>query len=402
MKKNFWYVALAALCLMGTSTFTSCSDDDDLAPVVCPVDETEFTAAKGLQLMYNGQPMLGQKVKFTPNGDKATLTIQSDFDLSGLIGGKANLPSQLQGPGLLPGTPELTLHVDLKVNGDQCSFEGAGEAEYCTYEYQGTVAKGSLNLQFNNVKLKDTSFAGKMDLSQFEYTTDEFFGKIDSVITTPIHVVWESAKDIDLVITHLPVQSVLEMVLKMPLIPEGDGKYVPEKLNEVLKDVTFKEDGNIVATYMDVKNPAAGYQTSPVNLAQYVVAGSGIKVFLNPVAIKAQVQQSKAMGIPSEMISTAIQQLLPLLTNGVPVEARVKGDKRTVLLNTDFLLPLMKGLVAPLFKDEAFVKQLVEAMKKNPNFGAMAGLAEPVLKSLPDIIDTTTKLEVGLNFTVSK
>lgn len=338
--------------------------------------------------MYNNNPMLGQKVKFTPNGDKATLKITSDFDLSSLIGGKADLPLQLQGPGLLPGTPELTLNVDLKVNGDQCSFEGVGEAEYCTYEYKGTVAKGSLNLQFNNVKLKDTSFVGKWDLLQYNPQTYE---------NDPIHLVWKSEET--------PIENILKLALQLPLISAGADKKLSatEMLNMVLKDVTFKEDGNIVATYTDVKNPAAGPQTSPVNLAQYVVAGSGIiKVFLNPVAIIAQTQRSKAMGIPNEIITTAIQQLLPLLTNGVPVEARAKDDQRTVLLNTEFLLPLMKGLVAPLFKDEAFVKLLVEAMKKDPEFGAVAGLAESMLKALPNVIEKTEKLEVGLNFTVSK
>lgn len=404
MKKKFWYVALAALCLMGTSTFTSCSDDDDPAPVVCPVGETEFTAAKGLQLMYNGQPMLGQKVKFTPNGDKATLTIQSDFDLSGLIGGKANLPLQLQGPGLLPGTPELTLHVDLKVNGDQCSFEGAGEAEYCTYEYQGTVAKGSLNLQFSNVKLKDTSFEGTWNLTKFAYIPSDWGDSIGEVTASPIHIVWESEKGVSLFPGFdLPVQNILDMALRMPLIPAGENKITaPEMLNTVLKDVTFQKDGNIVATYTDVKNPAAGEQISPQNLAQYVVVDANtIRVFLNPVAILAQVKQ-RSISIPDEAITAAIEQLLPLLKNGVPVAYRAEGDQRTVFLNKDFLQPLLQSTVAPLFKNEKFVKEMIEAMKKVEGMGELAPMAEPVLKSLPDIIETTTKLEVGLNFTVSK
>lgn len=402
MKKKILYVAFAALCLMGTSTFTSCSDDDDPAPVVCPVDETEFTAAKGLQLMYNNNPMLGQKVKFTPNGDKATLKITSDLSaLPGMPAGKADM-SELQGPGLLPGTPELTLSVDLKVNGDQCSFEGMGETEFCTYEYQGTVNKSSLNLQFNNVKLKDTSFAGKMDLNQFEYTLSSWGNSIDKVTDTPIHIVWESEKGIDLGFVQLPMQSVLEMVLNMPLIPEGDGKYVPEKLNEVLKDVTFQEDGNIVATYTDIKNPAAGWQTSPVNLAQYVVVNATtIRVFLNPMAIMLQAMKG-VKAVSDEAIWGAINQLKPLLKDGVPVVCSADNDKRTLFLNQDLLLPLLKSTVVPLFQDKDFRDDLLEAMKKNPSFAGLAPLAGPVLELVPSIIETTTKLEIGLNFTVSK
>lgn len=37
-------------------------------------------------------------------------------------------------------------------------------------------------------------------------------------------------------------------------------------------------------------------------------------------------------------------------------------------------------------------------MKKDPDFGDMAGLAEPMLKAFPEIIESTTKVEIGLNF----
>lgn len=39
-------------------------------------------------------------------------------------------------------------------------------------------------------------------------------------------------------------------------------------------------------------------------------------------------------------------------------------------------------------------------MKKDPDFGEMAGLAEPepMLKAFPEIIESTTKVEIGLNF----
>ena len=36
--------------------------------------------------------------------------------------------------------------------------------------------------------------------------------------------------------------------------------------------------------------------------------------------------------------------------------------------------------------------------KKDPDFGDMAGLAEPMLKAFPEIIESTTKVEIGLNF----
>ena len=52
------------------SLFTACSDDDD-DKVVCPVPQTEFTVATGLNLTYNGGSMLGKKVTFTPDASDA-------------------------------------------------------------------------------------------------------------------------------------------------------------------------------------------------------------------------------------------------------------------------------------------------------------------------------------------
>ena len=62
MKKNLFYL-FALICSM--SLFTACSDDDD-DKVVCPVPQTEFTVATGLNLTYNGGAMLGKKVTFIP------------------------------------------------------------------------------------------------------------------------------------------------------------------------------------------------------------------------------------------------------------------------------------------------------------------------------------------------
>lgn len=45
---------------------------------------------------------------------------------------------------------------------------------------------------------------------------------------------------------------------------------------------------------------------------------------------------------------------------------------------------------------------LVEAMKADPDFGDMAGMAEGMLKALPEIINETTRLEIGLNLTAAE
>ena len=146
-------------------------------------------------------------------------------------------------------------------------------------------------------------------------------------------------------------------------------------------------------------NGGKEWTKSPVNLAQYVVENDNqIKVFLNPAAIIAAVNNAGRAIDVQTVIQQAIQILYPMLVNGVPVAFEQTEDALSVYLNTELLLPLLKTLVVPLLSDEEVVAMLVELMKKDPDFGEMAGLAEPMLKAFPEIIESTTKVEIGLNF----
>lgn len=62
MKKNLFYYLFTVIC--SVTLFASCSDDDE--KVVNPVPQTTFTGENGLQLTYNGAPMLGRKLLLLP------------------------------------------------------------------------------------------------------------------------------------------------------------------------------------------------------------------------------------------------------------------------------------------------------------------------------------------------
>ena len=405
MKKNLFYYLFAVICTIGL--FTSCSDDDE--KVVNPIPQTTFNSENGLQLTYNGAPLLGKKVTFTPDATeatKATLRLEGEFDLAGILKGQRSNMTSPTGPGVFPGSPVTTLSVDLSINGNQCTFSGVSETEYCTFSYAGKVTAGTMDLSFTDVTLKNTALAGTV------WKPTPLANTEDGGMDKPIHFVWKSGTKAAIEISGHPseieINDLLLLALRFPLFDDGSGDRVSveQMLCSVLKDVTLGADGNIVATYMDAANGGTEWVTSPSNMAQYVVTGDNqLLLFLNPQAIMANVdnvEKSVRTVDVGAILQQAIAELYPMLINGVPLTYTKEGNRMKVFLGTDLLLPLMKNIVAPLFEDEEFLNMVIEAMKSDPQFGGMAGMMVPTLKLLPEIIKNTTQLEIGLDLTQVK
>lgn len=400
MKKNLFYYLFAVICTIGL--FTSCSDDDE--KVVNPIPQTTFNSENGLQLTYNGAPLLGKKVTFTPDATeatKATLRLEGEFDLAGILKGQRSNMTSPTGPGVFPGSPVTTLSVDLSINGNQCTFSGVSETEYCTFSYAGKVTAGTMDLSFTDVTLKNTALAGTV------WKPTPLANTEDGGMDEPIHFVWKSGTKAAIEI-EIEINDLLLLALRFPLFDDGSGDRVSveQMLCSVLKDVTLGADGNIVATYMDAANGGTEWVTSPSNMAQYVVTGDNqLLLFLNPQAIMANVdnvEKSVRTVDVGAILQQAIAELYPMLINGVPLTYTKEGNRMKVFLGTDLLLPLMKNIVAPLFEDEEFLNMVIEAMKSDPQFGGMAGMMVPTLKLLPEIIKNTTQLEIGLDLTQVK
>ena len=405
MKKNLFYYLFAVICTIGL--FTSCSDDDE--KVVNPIPQTTFNSENGLQLTYNGAPLLGKKVTFTPDATeatKATLRLEGEFDLAGILKGQRSNMTSPTGPGVFPGSPVTTLSVDLSINGNQCTFSGVSETEYCTFYYAGKVTAGTMDLSFTDVTLKNTALAGTV------WKPTPLANTEDGGMDEPIHFVWKSGTKAAIEIfghpSEIEINDLLLLALRFPLFDDGSGDRVSveQMLCSVLKDVTLGADGNIVATYMDAANGGTEWVTSPSNMAQYVVTGDNqLLLFLNPQAIMANVdnvEKSVRTVDVGAILQQAIAELYPMLINGVPLTYTKEGNRMKVFLGTDLLLPLMKNIVAPLFEDEEFLNMVIEAMKSDPQFGGMAGMMVPTLKLLPEIIKNTTQLEIGLDLTQVK
>lgn len=366
-----------------------------------------------LELTYNGAPMMGKIVKYAPaenEYDKAVITLSgATLDLTDMLETvSASLPLDLSKlktiptPGVFPGSVSTDLTITIGSDG---SFSGQGETEFLTFKYSGTATASKMALNITEATLKNTAITGKYDVPVM---TDDYQND-------PIHLVWESSAELKImeimpgVAFSLPPGSLIGIALRLGLIPNGDENVsVTAMLSAALKTVTFQPDGNIVAEYVDKANPANPATQSPANLAHYVVAADGqILVFLNPQAIimtvMNQASKSRADGtLDLSKFQGIIDELAPslvaLVQNGAPLQYTAAGDDLSVYLGTDFLLPILKP-VAPVMASQEVIDILVANVGDMEMMGMpIASILPNILKSLPDVVDGTTKIEMGINF----
>lgn len=404
MKKILSFFCVPALVL----SMASCSGDDK--DDVKPFNATTFTEENGLNLTMNDEPVLGKTAVFTPNSAdprKATITLSSSFDLSNIPNIPATENPIIAGPGVVLGSKTLTLDVDLTYKTNVAEFSGKKDAEYCTFDYSGTVNNEALVLNIKNVELKNKAIVGLWTPRQFKMDDDWESETYGQILTNPAYVVWESSSDFNFLGSPTPIGSLVGLLFAMPLINDlGDTPLtVSQALNAVLKDVEFMNDGNLVATYLDTEAATPAFKKSPLNIAQYVLTGNtDMRFYLNPQAIMAvapELPVTKAIGASraidiNNLFGNVLAQLIPMMGDGVPMHYSLDGSDLRVYLGTELLLPLLKQ-VSPLLRDQAVIDQVVDLVKDDPSMSFLVALLPTMITSLADVIDNTTKIEIGLN-----
>ncbi len=258
------------------------------------------------------------------------------------------------------------------------------------------------------MKLKNTSLAGTW-----------YVPALNNNAFDQLRVKWQAEKQVELMPGYgMPVETILGMTFVMPILPgEESGKKVSllQMYTMLLNNVTFGEDGSVTALYTDLDAETPGQAEAPKGLAQYVVADDNtIRLFLDPYAIiKATMTLARSRAIDTTaMIEGLLTQLIPMLSNGIPLhygaalldpEGNVNEDAnvKSFYLGTETLLPILET-VKPLFADEEFVNSIIEIAGSNPDMGALAPMLGGILKSMPEIIDTTSKIEIGVNLSKVK
>lgn len=411
MKKHFAF----ALAVIGTAgLFTSCSDNNDPEIPGGNLEAKTYASTSDLTLNVDGTAATGQTVSFSPAADgTATLTLKGEaLDISSLIPdmtARATVPAvTFPTSCVIPGSAEASFTVTLSGSADKPTFAGSSETEYCTFAYDGEVSNETMTLNLTDIKLKNTSLAGT-------YETHAFNDNLFNVL----RAYWVSDNKVEVFGAGMDINAIINMAFAMTNLQFGETTMpIPAILPEVLKSVTFGTDGSITAKYTDTEVEGMPVKESPKGLARYVVKDDHtLLLFLDPQAIIGNAMsiasKSRALDI-SALIEGLMTNIVPMLANGVPVNygARIstldlEGDTYTPVYDTDqnavsfylgteTLLPILKT-VAPVFADDEIINAIVEAASKDPNMGMMAGLLPGILKSIPAVIETTSKIELGIN-----
>lgn len=396
MKKN---LLLACMLLCGLSIFTACSDDDEnkTEPEV-PVLLKGTTVFKGenLNLAYSGTAMPGKEVTFsTEDGKTGSLKMAGTLDLSALIPSKADQSLSLA-PGVIPGeVSTLIENIVLTQEGDTYTFEGTDVNDVREISYSGKADSTSLKLDLT-VKFATNDLLGTWNLMQLE--------GIDYK-KEPIYCVWDADEKFEIMFGPLPLKlpafQLVLMGVRMPLISAAaDQKVsVEEMLCNILKDVTFKEDGNIVANYRNADNLTSEWIASPLNIAQYVVDGNGsLRLFLNPDIILANIKtKADIADLPEGVLEGIIGKIVPMLSQGIPLKYGIAEGGMKVYADTELMKTLFSVLM-PILQDEKIMASLMQSIAQNPEMADFLPMIEGVFKSLPAVVESTTKIEIGLNF----
>lgn len=351
---------LVLLVILGITFFASCSDDDDkYGPKDFNGTYSATSTDHVLDLKYSDAIFTGKSVEFNSvDGKKATFKLQ----------------------GVVPGEQEIVFpNVDLTGSNSVYSFSAENKDADRAVTLAGTVEKGKLTLKVD-VKFAQNDLMNTWDFSSVKMAWTPH----DYPLT-----------EVDLGITKMK----LTTGLLATMAPTMLGK----ELKNYLQNVTFREDGNIVAMYNAATateadpEPAADWQASPLNLVHYRVKDGVCYVYLNIEMIMRQVEEDQARGrsTGTDPILGALEQLL---TNGIPVHFEITDGSalyvyldEVVLKQVGPLVPMLEGLIPD---DTAFEASFLGKTISVP--------LKPILENLPGALEATTDMEVGLKFNVAE
>ena len=352
MRKNLFLV-LSIVGLLGL--FSSCEED---LPGLGKEANTTFSD-DNLTLTYSGSEMLGKQVEFyTTDGETATLTLTGTLDLSLLLSSEEIPEIAGLAPSAIPGEVITTISnvpLALSEDGSTYTFSGTDTQYGRTLTYSGEVSTERMTLALD-VVMPENELTGTWNFPQ----------------ANGIGMVWESDATINVGGMEIPTSTAAGLV----------GTVLSPVLSGMVQSFTFGEDGNISVSYL--KSGATEWQSSPLNLAMYYVMDGRMYLQLNVTQIVATAQSTRA---DISSLLSMLEGLMGYLSEGIPLTYSADGNELTLTLGTEEAKAILNILTID------FVREKVQGIIPED----YQTYVTPILENLPEILDSTTTLELSLH-----
>lgn len=399
---------------------SACSDDKSYLP---SLNEAADYSGSNLKVYYCGEQMPAKKVTYTPSEAdklKGELSCSGITDLSQLS--SVGLSGIGSAPGVLPGSPSLTLPVTLSQKEDTYVFSGSGETPFVSsFSYAGKLQADSCVLNLKDVKLADLSLAGSI-WAPAPIKQDGL-----SFSSLPFRLVWEIDPAIGI---DLDLSALLRILATTPFIPVYNHtaySSIAQLYNNALQTVAFNENGNIFVRYYSSVGGATQLVTSVGNTLQYVVPQPNtLLLYPNPTTIfgrwlvaqsnpgddkdisfaSSRADDSESPDADKQLLLAFLKGLIPMVLenseNGFPFTVERTDSSLSLYLDTPVVLALLGEVVKVLEENPEILNQLLQKVGvsfHDPDIQAQ--LAE-LLPKLKTILLNTTKVQLGLNFEAYK
>lgn len=408
MKKHSILLASAGAIMM--SLLGSCHKDSETLPTL---GDKTYTDTE-LDAEYNGTQLTGKYAILSGGDSKPVLTLGSMVNFGQFSQSLAQIPT-VPGPGVLPGTPVLSLPLTLTPDGNHYSFSGSGETDFVTYSYSGEITDQKVDIDFQNVKLKEQGLAN----TAWKPAPIGINTPGQGFSSLPFHIVWkadlpglEAAIDGD-------IQDLMQIISTLPLIPVSNGTAYMSPAQTIISmfpAIGLNADGNLVVTYLQTNNGAAQFAQAPKCMIQYLPVGnSQVKLYVNPLDLMGQIimntsshpelpphpfgkAATRAGLMDSPAVASALQYLLPMLSQGFPATVSVQGGKLALYLDNTQLTPLMQKVIVPIMTDPTIQAMVMQKLGENPQLATYLPKMKKLFELLPQLVAATTEVQLGLNF----
>lgn len=360
MKQALLYSLLLCGFLMGV---TACSSDDAeiMGPALNDVnaDYQNASTSKALEIYYGGNLL---------SGSKKTVTFYSEDKQVAMVTLK----------NVIPGVETLELRdVLLSSSKDQTQFLFTGTVRKTDYtvDYEGTVAKDKMTLTLSVNLVANNAVSGRWMLQKVQKEGEVY--KKQSV-----SFAWTTTEDFPgfKIKTADGYNLTLSCTEASRNLGEGFSEYMDA--TGLLKEITFRPDGNLIMVYAkQVNGSEAVWQESDLNALQYYIANGKLYLLVNEKLLSTNTGDDAFMGI----IKTLIQQY----PNGVPfgLDAAESG-KLSLYLDKEVLGGSKLVSMMSVFK--TFLPTQSEYVS--------VSLLQNVFDNYSAAIKATTKIQLGLNF----